>query len=167
MKSTHLFLGALAIVLGQAYATEVKTQKIEDVRSTHPLKGVTPSTLKIGDRATKQEFCANIVEIIDATKACKKNKCLRPFSYENDEGEKLTPGMRAISVTSCEEQKSEASMLLWGPENLLLLKTDRKLEKGLWEQSSSKKTKSITFTTEASSGTLTLKSGKFTWTESE
>ncbi|MEY2837830.1 MAG: hypothetical protein RJB60_129 [Pseudomonadota bacterium] len=167
MKNLKILVTALAISFSSAYATDAPGTANDILSPTHPLKGVIPSALKIEDKTAKKEFCASIVEIIDAKKACTTSKCLRPFSYDSKESTQPKAGIRAISVASCDPQKKSDSFLLWGPENLLILKPDRKLEKDLWEAAPSKKTKAITFTTEAGSGTLTLKSGKFTWTESE
>jgi hypothetical protein len=167
MKTFKILIAALALSFSSAHATDTPGAANDTPSPTHPLKGVIPSALKIEDKTAKKEFCASIVEIIDAKKACTNSKCLRPFSYDSKDGAQPKAGMRAISVASCDPQKKSDGFLLWGPENLLILKPDRKLEKDLWEPASPKKTKAIIFTTEAGSGTLTLKAGKFAWTESE
>ncbi len=132
-----------------------------------PIKGVSPERLKIQDQADKTEWCARIVEVLDGKAACKSHRCAHPF--DDDEPNQSGPqnGMRALELTPCDAGTQHGDdMLLWGPANLLLLSTDRRLESGLWEQVKLKKSKAIKFQTEASDGTLSLKAGKFGWVES-
>jgi hypothetical protein len=131
------------------------------------MKGVTPEVLRIQDQVNKKEWCAHVVEVLDGKEACKTHQCARPFDYGEASKTGLKKGMRAIELAACDASTPGGEMLLWGPANLMLLNTDRPLESGLWEQVTSKKGKSIKFPTEASDGTLSLKGGKFSWTESE
>jgi len=131
------------------------------------MKGVTPEVLKIQDQVNKKEWCAHVVEVLDGKEACKTHQCSRPFDYGETSKTGLKKGMRAIELAACDANTHGGEMLLWGPANLMMLDTSRPMESALWEQVTSKKGKSIKFPTEASDGTLSLKGGKFSWTESE
>lgn len=132
-----------------------------------PLKSVIPQFLTIQDIATKKEMCAQIVTIADPAKACKVSKCLTPFNYGEKIAEPMKAGVRGIYVDQCESKMSARRYLLWGPENLLILNTARAPEKDFWIQTKHKSQKAIEFATEASSGKLYMKDGKFEWAEAE